>query len=61
MTYTITVGLTNPRADIEAVKEALAYYCEQYGDLGLIAVSASNDMNETPWARSQGERNTTTR
>ena len=35
---TITVKIKDPHADIQAVKEALAYYCERYGDLQLIDV-----------------------
>ena len=35
---TITLKIKDPHADIQAVKEALAYYCEQYGDLEIIDV-----------------------
>lgn len=35
---TITLKIKDPHADIQAVKEALAYYLERYGDLELIDV-----------------------
>lgn len=47
MIYTITLRLTNPRADLLAVKEALACYCERYGDLKLISITAQEPLQET--------------
>lgn len=47
MTYTITLRLTNPKADLLAVKEALAYYCEDYGDIKLISITAQDPQQET--------------
>ena len=35
---TITVKIKDPHADLQSVKEALAYYLERYGDLELIDV-----------------------
>lgn len=47
MIYTITIQLKDPRADLLAVKEALAYYCERYGDLTLVSVTAQQPKQET--------------
>lgn len=46
MIFDITIRLTNPKADLLAVKEALAYYCEVYGDLKLISITASEPKQE---------------
>ena len=35
---TITLKIKDPHADLQAVKEGLAYYLERYGDLELIDV-----------------------
>lgn len=35
---TITLKIKDPHADIQAVKEAWAYYLERYGDLEIIDV-----------------------
>lgn len=34
----ITLKIKDPHADIQAVKEDLAYYLERYGDLEIIDV-----------------------
>ena len=39
MTYILTLRLENPSADLLAVKEALAYDLEKYGDLSLVSIS----------------------
>jgi hypothetical protein len=59
MRYTITVGVSDPRQEIQAVKEAVACYCEQFGDLELVSVSVIRDKQETLWGgrppRKEGE------
>lgn len=35
---TITLKIKDPHADLQAVKEGLAYYLERYGDLEIIDV-----------------------
>ncbi len=54
MTYTITLRLTNPTAELQAIKEALAYYCEGYGDLSLITITAQQAPQESLWAPKKG-------
>lgn len=49
MELELRVRLKDPRADVQAVKEALAYYCEQYGDLALISVEAVEERQESLW------------
>ena len=49
MELELRVRLKDPRADVQAVKEALAYYFEQYGDLALISVEAVEERQESLW------------
>lgn len=49
MELELRVRLKDPMADVQAVKEALAYYCEQYGDLALISVEAVEERQESLW------------
>lgn len=51
MRYIITLCLDNPAADLQAVKEALAYDCEKYGDLSLISIQAKEEPQETLWRK----------
>ena len=45
----IRVLLKDPKADVQAVKEALAYYCEAYGDIKLLSVKAIEEKQESLW------------
>ena len=49
MTYLLTIRLKNPNADILAVKEALAYDLEKYGDLSLVSISEEQQKQESLW------------
>lgn len=49
MNVEIRVLLTDPRADVLAIKEALAYYCEAYGDIKLLSVKPIEEKQESLW------------
>lgn len=49
MTYILTLRLKNPRADLLAVKEALAYDLEKYGDLSLVSISEEQQTQVSLW------------
>ena len=49
MTYLLTLRLKNPNADILAVKEALAYDLEKYGDLSLVSISEEQQKQVSLW------------
>lgn len=49
MNIEIRVLLKDPRADVQAVKEALAYYCEAYGDIKLLQVKPVEEKQESLW------------
>ena len=49
MTYLLTIRLKNPNADILAVKEALAYDLEKYGDLSLVSISEEQQKQVSLW------------
>ena len=49
MTYLLTLRLKNPNADILAVKEALAYDLEKYGDLSLVSISEEQQTQVSLW------------
>lgn len=49
MTYILTLRLKNPRADLLAVKEALAYDLEKYGDLSLVSITEEQQKQESLW------------
>lgn len=58
MAVKIQILLKDPRADILAIKEALAYYCEAYGDIRLISVEDTETRNieqESLWGRNGGK------
>ena len=49
MTYILTLRLKNPSADLLAVKEALAYDLEKYGDLSLVSLSDDQQTQVSLW------------
>ena len=49
MTYLLTLRLKNPSADLLAVKEALAYDLEKYGDLTLVSISEEQQTQVSLW------------
>lgn len=49
MTYLLTLRLKNPNADLMAVKEALAYDLEKYGDLSLVSISEEQQTQVSLW------------
>ena len=49
MTYILTLRLKNPNADLLAVKEALAYDLEKYGDLSLVSISEEQQTQVSLW------------
>ena len=49
MTYILTLRLKNPSADLLAVKEALAYDLEKYGDLSLVSISEEQKTQVSLW------------
>lgn len=49
MTYILTLRLKNPSADLLAVKEALAYDLEKYGDLSLVSISEEQQKQLSMW------------
>lgn len=49
MTYLLTIRLKNPNADLLAVKEALAYDLEKYGDLSLVSITEEQQKQESLW------------
>lgn len=49
MNIEIRVLLKDPKADVQAIKEALAYYCEAYGDIKLLTVKAIEEKQESLW------------
>lgn len=49
MTYLLTLRLKNPNADLLAVKEALAYDLEKYGDLSLVSISEEQQKQLSMW------------
>ena len=49
MTYILTIRLKNPSADLLAVKEALAYDLEKYGDLSLVSISEEQQTQVSLW------------
>lgn len=49
MTYLLTIRLKNPSADLLAVKEALAYDLEKYGDLSLVSISEEQQKQVSLW------------
>ena len=49
MTYILTLRLKSPNADLLAVKEALAYDLEKYGDLSLVSISEEQQKQESLW------------
>ena len=49
MTYLLTLRLENPNADLLAVKEALAYDLEKYGDLSLVSISEEQQKQVSLW------------
>lgn len=49
MTYILTLRLKNPSADLLAVKEALAYDLEKYGDLSLVSISEEQQTQVSLW------------
>lgn len=51
MNVEIRVLVKDPRADIQAIKEALAYYCEAYGDIKLLSVKPIEETQESLWSK----------
>ena len=49
MTYLLTLRLKNPNADLLAVKEAMAYDLEKYGDLSLVSISEEQQTQVSLW------------
>lgn len=49
MTYLLTIRLKNPSADLLAVKEALAYDLEKYGDLSLVSILEEQQKQVSLW------------
>ena len=49
MTYLLTLRLKNPNAELLAVKEALAYDLEKYGDLSLVSISEEQQKQVSLW------------
>lgn len=49
MTYEITLRIKNPSQDILAVKEAIAYDCEKYGDLEIVRISQQEEHQTSLW------------
>ena len=49
MTYLLTLRLKNPNAELLAVKEALAYDLEKYGDLSLVSISEEQQTQVSMW------------
>lgn len=49
MTYLLTLRLKNPSADLLALKEALAYDLEKYGDLSLVSISEEQQTQVSLW------------
>ena len=49
MNIEIRVLLKDPKADVQAIKEALAYYCEAYGDIKLLTVKPIEEKQESLW------------
>lgn len=49
MTYLLTLRLKNPSEDLLAVKEALAYDLEKYGDLTLVSISEEQQKQVSLW------------
>lgn len=49
MTYLLTIRLKNPNAELLAVKEALAYDLEKYGDLSLVSITEEQKKQESLW------------
>ena len=49
MTYILTLRLKDPSADLLAVKEALAYDLEKYGDLALVSISEEQQTQVSLW------------
>lgn len=49
MTYLLTLRLKNPSADLLAVKEALSYDLEKYGDLSLVSISEEQQKQVSLW------------
>ena len=49
MTYLLTLRLENPSAALLAVKEALAYDLEKYGDLSLVSISEEQQKQVSLW------------
>ena len=49
MTYLLTLRLKNPNAALLAVKEALAYDLEKYGDLSLVSISEEQQTQVSMW------------
>ena len=47
MKLIVSIEITDPRADTLAVKEALAYYCEQYGDIRMVRVEEVMEKQES--------------
>lgn len=49
MTYLLTIRIKNPSSDLLAVKEALAYDLEKYGDLSLVSISEEQQTQVSLW------------
>ena len=49
MTYILTIRLKNPNADLLAVKEALAYDLEKYGELSLVSIPEEHKKQVSLW------------
>ena len=49
MTYLLTLRIKNPNAELLAVKEALAYDLEKYGDLSLVSISEEQQKQVSLW------------
>lgn len=56
MQVKIQVVLKYPRADVLAIKEALAYYCEAYGDIVLVSVEPIEEEQESLWRKGSREQ-----
>lgn len=49
MEYIVTIRITDPRADLLAIKEALACYCERFGDISLVDIQSREPLQERIW------------
>ena len=49
MEYIVTIRILDPRADLLAVKESLACYCERFGDISLVDIRAVEPRQEKIW------------